>query len=632
LFAVALGAVALGALKNPDTLTVLWVDDIRGLDPGYAASTPESWPIYQVFDRLINFDGPAISEFVPCLATVVPSVANGLITTGSDGKVYYTFPIQRGVYCHYVGVKASDGSIQWKAYDTLTDAEKAKIVPGYGEITASDVKYSLLHAMLLGVSWMSNCFTSMLTGTEYPDVGAMALAFAGVDSMDEVDKATLVRVYDYLANQIQVDESTYTVTIALNKPFPATLGLLALPFGGSIVDKEWCVAQGAWPGTPDTWKDYYQPTLEADPLFEKENGSGPFLIESWDRSQKQVVFERFDGYFRGPAKLQRVVLRSVTEWTTRFLALQAGDADFAGVPLEFVDQVAAMPGMTLVRGLPSVVTTNLFFLWPVREGSSNIGSGKLDGNGIPPDFFSDIDVREGFCYAMDYDVLIEQIMLGQTVQARGPTVKGIMGYRDDSPVYSYDPEKATEHFKKAWGGQLWGKGFKFTAFYIAGSTTWQAALQLEAQNLAKINPKFQMDVQGIQWSAFAELLWGSPEPGAAMVICNWGPDYSDPGGPNGAASYYLDVHGTVAGFSGSGYRQLLADTFQSLLDRAWSLSDPAEREPIYAQLQAMTYEYATSVFLWQDPYLYLGPSYIKGWVVNAMTYGAPYWYTYYKQE
>ena len=32
-------------------------------------------------------------------------------------------------------------------------------------------------------------------------------------------------------------------------------------------------------------------------------------------------------------------------------------------------------------------------------GNPNIGSGKLDGNGIPPDFFADINVRKAFLHA-----------------------------------------------------------------------------------------------------------------------------------------------------------------------------------------------------------------------------------------
>ncbi|MGC9529104.1 MAG: ABC transporter substrate-binding protein [Candidatus Bipolaricaulaceae bacterium] len=385
--------------------------------------------------------------------------------------------------------------------------------------------------MLLGYSWMSNAITAMFTGNQYPDVEAMALALSGAGSMDAVDEVTLIAVHDALAEKIIAGEGT--VQIVLDKPFPAALGILALPFGSSILDMEWAVAQGAWPGTADSWIDYFKPALEEDPLFAVENGSGPFAVEEWNRAEKKLVLKRFAGYWAGPAKLERVVLRSVPEWTTRLLQLEAGDADVVAAPVEFLEELEAKEGIQVIRGLPMVSTTNVFFLWPVRPDSPAIGSGELDGEGVPPDFFADIDVRKGFCYAMDYEALIDQIHLGSTIRARGPIVKGIMGYHEDSPVYELDLDKAAEHFKRAHGGELWQRGFKLTGYYIAGITSWQSALQILQQNLARINPKFRLEVQGLQWSAFADLLWGGADPGAALVVCNWGPDYSDPGGAVG---------------------------------------------------------------------------------------------------
>src|SRR5512140_1124350 len=41
-----------------------------------------------------------------------------------------------------------------------------------------------------------------------------------------------------------------------------------------------------------------------------------------------------------------------------------------------------------------------------------IGSGKLDGNGIPPDFFTDVNVRKGFSYSFDWDTFITDVYKG----------------------------------------------------------------------------------------------------------------------------------------------------------------------------------------------------------------------------
>ncbi len=128
--------------KNPGTLVFLWTDDIQSFDPAYIGNTPSSYGVLNIYSRLLNYNGSAISEFVPALSTEVPTLENGLIVAGEDGSVSYTFPIREGVFAHKVGLKGADGAITWKLYDETTDAEKATIAPGYGTITAEDVKYS----------------------------------------------------------------------------------------------------------------------------------------------------------------------------------------------------------------------------------------------------------------------------------------------------------------------------------------------------------------------------------------------------------------------------------------------------------------------------------------------------------
>lgn len=625
---IVFSVCAMATMKNPGTLTYVWADDIRSLDPAYVGSTPGSYPSFNCYDRLLNFYEDEISVFTPGISRVVPSVENGLIVADPDGKVYYSFPIQDDVYCHQVGVQTADG-IVWMYYDDLTDAQKENIVPGYGEITAEDVKYSWMRAMLQGESWMSNAITAMITANVYPDIEALATSLAGVDELSQVDAAGLVAAYDELSRHMNVKDGTFEVV--LDKPFPATLGIAALPFGTSIVDKEWAIAQGAWPGTADTWIDYHKPGLEEDALYEVENGSGPFMIESWDRAEKKWVMKRFENYFRGPAQLEKVVVRSVAEWTTRRLEFEAGDADIVAVPTEFIDEMDALPGVTAIKDLPAVFTRNLYFVWPLREDSAFIGSGMLDGEGIPVDFFSDINVRKGFCYAYDYDTMLEQVLLGNTVQARGPTVRGIMGYREDSPIYSYDPVKAAEAFKLAFDGEVWENGFKMTAICTPGSTN-ETILGILQQSLAAINPKFQLEIQTLLWSSYTEHLWGTQSEDVGLLYAGWGPDYSDPGGPLGAATYYLDSTGLVAGYSGDGYRELLRTEFDPILDAAWEETDPAIREPMYAQLQEMSHEYALSIYLFEAFAQVVLPDYVHGFTYNSITYGAVYFYPMSKSE
>ena len=614
-------APVMAETKNPGTFVFMWTDDIQSFDPAYIANTPSSYGALNIYSRLLNFNGSKISEFVPSLSTEVPSLENGLIKQGDDGSVSYTFPIRKGVFAHKVGVKGADGKITWEYYDKLTDAQKAAIEPGYGQITPDDVRYSLLRAILQGQSWMSNAITEVITAGKYTDIAKWVETEGKVKTFAEASPETLRKVYDQLSEQIVVDGDN--VTLKLPKSFPATLGVIALPFGTSILDKEWVASVGGWDGSGDNWKAHYRPELGANPLFAEENGTGPFMLEEWDRTDRRITLKRFDNYFQGPAKLERVVMRTVPEWTTRRLQLLSGDADFVAAPVEFIDELSKTEGVKVIDGLQKVFSRGIFFAWPLDDNDNPaIGSGKLDGAGIPPDFFADIDVRKGFNYAQNYDALINQVLLGKTVQSRGPTVRGIMGYRPDSPIYSYDPAKAEEHFKKAFGGKLWDVGFTFTAYVTEGNPQLTAALSALQMGLSRINPKFKMQIQALPWASVSDKLNNREKPAAPLTVMGWGPDYSDPGGPLGAASYYLSPTGLVGGMVGQGYRDLMAEKFKPLLDEAWASNDPAVREPIYAKLQDMSYEYATTQFLWEDFGYVVTRSNIDGYVDNMILYGA----------
>jgi len=422
------------------------------------------------------------------------------------------------------------------------------------------------------------------------------------------------------------------LVMTLDKSFPAALGIMALPFATSIIDMEWAKDVGDWPGTASTWKKYHKPKKNDDPLYKQENGSGPFMVESWDTLTKKLTLKRFEGFFRKPAALERVVIRTVPEWTNRRLQLLSGDADYAHTPPEFLEEMRAAKGIK-VTNLEQVYGRGFFMGWPTSSiDNPATGSGKLDGKGVPPNFFGDLDVRKGFNYAQNYDIILEQVLLGLTVQSRGPTVKGLMGHRADSPVYKYDPEKATQHFKAAFGGKLWDVGFEMSMYVSEGRTRQISAGSILQQNLARINPKFRLKVQQLSSASFREKTYRLPNPETPLAGMGWGPDYSDPGGPLGAASYYLSSTGLVAGFSGDGYRALMKEKFDPLLEKAWKLNDPALREPIYAKLQAMSHEYATTQFLWEEITQNVTRDWLKGYVHNKILYGAWNFYPIYKEE
>jgi peptide/nickel transport system substrate-binding protein len=93
-------------------------------------------------------------------------------------------------------------------------------------------------------------------------------------------------------------------------------------------------------------------------------------------------------------------------------------------------------------------------------GNPFVGSGQLDGNGIPADFFSDIHVRKAFNYCFDFEAYIADALAGEAVQVSGFSIPGMLGYDQNGPMYHFDMDKCAEELQQAWDGQVWEKGFR----------------------------------------------------------------------------------------------------------------------------------------------------------------------------
>ncbi len=191
-----------------------------------------------------------------------------------------------------------------------------------------------------------------------------------------------------------------TVKIITGAPFPGLLSFL--PFH-EIVPKHYVERVG-------------------DAHFaENPIGTGPFRFVRWDKGV-QVILERYDNYWGGPAQVDRVVFRALPETSTRIAALRAGEIHIATrIPIDLIPDIEADPDLVAmsVRG-----TRSAFLEMNVTR---------------PP--FDDIRVRRAIAHAIDVDLIIEYVLAGKAT-----AIPSIMS--PDSPFYldlprwPYDPELA----------------------------------------------------------------------------------------------------------------------------------------------------------------------------------------------
>jgi peptide/nickel transport system substrate-binding protein len=539
-----------GGIKNPDTFVIADVSDVVSLDPAYAYDIPSAGQLQNIYETLIKFDSDSTSKFIPALATEW--------AISEDGKTY-RFKIREGVTFH-------NGN----------------------PLTPEDVEYSFERGMVqdyaLGPQWM---FFEPLFGLG----NYSSRTESGLIPLEEIK------------NKVEVDGQWVQFNLAT--PYEPFLQILASSWG-SIVDMDWCIQNGDWNGTEESYEALNNPVPGGSPINSITNGTGPFMLELWEPGI-QITLIRNDNYWGAAASFERVVTQIVAEWGTRKLMLELGDVDCTIVPSEQIQEVKELPGISVYEDVPTLLNQALFFQFDIDPNSTLIGSGQLDGNGVPVDFFSDIDVRKGFAYAFDWETYINDALKGYGKQVSSPIVEGIPYYKPDWPSYELNLTEAEEHLRAAWNGSLWENGFEMTLVHSSGDDPGKIACEILQNNLYDINPSFRINIQLMGWPTLInEMALGR----LPMYVNGWTADYPD---PHNFVFPYMHSEGTFA--RAQGYSNELVD---DLIEEAISSSNHTERQILYDQIAELYYDEVPSIMIGQLLGVYFFRDWIHGFVYNPI--------------
>ncbi len=552
-------------LKNPTDFVQQTIGDVDSLDPHWGYDNASGEQVDYIYETLLKYDGTSTTTFVPILATEWEVLSSTSIR----------FKIR-------TGVKFQNGN----------------------DLTPSDVEYTFERAMVQdrggGPTWMINL---PLLGRYRTRAGG-AIVVTGED----------------IDNAVEVDGDWVVFNMAIEYPMLQWEQILTQSWG-SILDKEWCVANGEWDGdlTGDGWKAYNNPQKQDSYLYNHAMGTGPWEFDQWEQGE-YIRLVKSDNYWGTPVFFDRVVTQFVDEWTSRKLALLNGDADFVYVPRNYIDELAGIADLNAIKDLPELSNDCLFFNFSIDPTSDLIGSGQLDGNGIPPDFFSDVDVRKGFAYAFDYATYLADAMKGEGTMLGSPIVAPLAGYDPNGPHYTMDFAKAEEHFKAAWGGQVWEKGFKFTMVYNSGNIPRKTACDILSENLFAINDKFLVSVQPLQWPVILDDIFyyaatddvKGPLP---LFQIGWIADYPD---ADNFVSPFMLVYGDFSYYQGYGYASL-----DEKIETARYMTAGPARDAAYKEIAEIYYDDAPGIMLAQPLGRRFFTKYVKGFYFNPTIPGQP---------
>ena len=629
--------------KDPSTLVYVTFGEPDLFDPALDYETAGIEILQNTYETLVTYSGNSLSEFEPLLAESWE--------TSEDGKTY-SFKLHQGIKYHNGNdFKASDvtysfvrGMLQGGGYSP----QFLLIEPFYG-VGMTDISEVVEVAQALGLEALADGISE----EEYASV-EFAI-YDDVEAMKAVDPAILAGVCEDLYSRFEADDAAGTVSMTLALPWAPFIATIAGAWS-SAMDPAWTAEQGGWDGSCDTWAPFYAMQPENNPIYDVINGTGPFVLDHWTPGE-EIVLVRNDNYWREPAKLERVVIQQVDEWSTRFAMLQAGDADIGDVPVGNRSQMDALVGedcqwdveandyicevvddslpFRRTMGRSGNTRSDVFFNFNVGnpDGSNTyLGSGQLDGNGIPVDFFSDVHVRRAFNYCFDWDLYIGDIFDGEAIQSTSLVIEDMPGWNYDDPIYTHDLAKCEEEFKLAdvdkdgipagedEEGDIWTTGFRFSSTYNQGNNTRQTIAEMLSGNVNSVNDKFIVEVVGLPWPAYLRSVNARLAP---MFYVGWHEDMHDP--HNWYVPYLVSYYARRQSVPTE-----IQDQFIPLINAGALESDPAVRHEIYTELNQKVYDNALGIIGVLGTSHGFRSRYIQGEKYNQ-NYSGLYYYTMWKE-
>ncbi|HLY22004.1 MAG TPA: ABC transporter substrate-binding protein [bacterium] len=173
---------------------------------------------------------------------------------------------------------------------------------------------------------------------------------------------------------------------------------------------------------------YVQQMGEAG-FIAKPVGAGPFRFVR-GALNSEIVLERYDGYWAGPAKLRQVIFRMMPEPSSRIAALLSGEVQvIQEVPPDLVDRLKASPNVQV----------------KTAEGTRSY---EIEFN-TKAEPFTDPRVRQAVNYAINWDPILRDIYHGYGKRLSTAFLPSGFGYDASLKPYPYDPAKARELLRQA---------------------------------------------------------------------------------------------------------------------------------------------------------------------------------------
>jgi ABC-type transport system substrate-binding protein len=582
-------------LTNPSEISVTEV--VPGgaftFDPAIDYESVGMEIIANVYETLIQYNGSSVnqSQLVPLVASAIPTVANGGI---SSNGLNYTFHIRPGL-------KFANGD----------------------PLTAWDAYTSLLRNLLF------------IDGS--PGTSGWILAQDLLPGGGFVPNATS---YQNMTDAMTVDNTTQTLTFHLLKSDPAFLDYLADPEGGSIVDYSWLVANGAGiTFTPAGFAAYMNESYETDYntyVQYHAMGSGAYMIKNYLIGQSLVLAPNpYYTLIPGVPGYNHTANNTVyIQWqkdpSAALLVAENGLADIVeGLPNYDYPIIAHLQseGKLSITSYPTISMNFFNFNYAINTTLlSTLGP----GYSVPQYYFANMYVREAFAYAFNYTNFINNLLGNKIYGANfgfhytGIIPKGMPGYMTSTQLQqggavlpTYNLAMAKQFMEES---GLYNTSINIPIVVMGGDTLNFAAAAMWAQALASIDPHLSVSPLYLPHETILGYVAANENPMPIFTLPGtWTPDYPFPsdyiGGMYWSQGFYPSGDGmNNVTMATAGYPQE-ANEFQNMQDLiadAESAVNSTQSLKYFDQVEIIAVNMTLMVYTYQENNMWVSEPYIHG--------------------
>ena len=382
----------------------------------------------------------------------------------------------------------------------------------------------------------------------------------------------------------------YTVVVTKEKPDPAFLAKSTFGCFG-VIDSKVAMEHGATSG-PDA-----DQTDKAEEWFNQNSaGTGPFILKSWVR-ETEVVLEKFEDYWRGPAYFDKVIFRHYPDTASQKLTLEAGDIDVATeIKGDQVPALEANPEIKVIEG----EGTGMFFL--LCNTNPDLTGGIMNND----------KVRLALRYAIDYEG-IRHLVGGSAITPATIVPYGFLGAWGPDRSFKRDLDKAKELLAEAGYPDGFDIEMEYPTKFSWSGVDFDIIAEKVQADLAEVGINVTLKPGEFQ-TVLANYRAG--EEGFSFWL--WGADYYD-------VSDYLEfLPEGIVGLRANWTDQVAEQEIKDLRDAAAVEMDEDKRAEIWNDIQVYLQQKSPWVPLVQPGVIIAIRQNVKGYVYNQAWWVDPY--------